>query len=297
MGLPKKLSDDQVREIRRSSLSQKRAAVKYNVSSRTIGNIRRGVTYKHVPARPPIPPDVHHRFARKYCVGDVVKRLEEVPDSYAETILTMPPPTCADDRQFVHRERRIIEECLRIAGEFGVVICVYHPRFRDDGVVDLGTGILEGFPLRQVLIWNWSLPHKPPVDPAGRGLRVAQNYANIYILSGRFWTVPDHAAARFRYSNSIWSIPPPNRTNAPPEFPLELARRCIALGRGRVLDPHAGTGTTALAAEEAERVWTLFDDTDAYRDNFERRRDGEGDPDPPPMSPSRRRESAGHGHA
>ena len=64
-----------------------------------------------------------------------------------------------------------------------------------------------------------------------------------------------------------------------------------------VLDPHAGTGTTALAAEEAERVWTLFDDTDAYRDNFERRRDGKGDPDPPPMSLSRRRESAGHGHA
>ena len=50
MGLPKKLSDDQVREIRWSSLSQKRAAVKYNVNSRTIGNIRRGVTYKHVPA-------------------------------------------------------------------------------------------------------------------------------------------------------------------------------------------------------------------------------------------------------
>ena len=80
-------------------------------------------------------------------------------------------------------------------------------------------------------------------------------------------------------------IRPPNRANAPPEFPLELARRCVALGRGRVLDPQAGTGTAALAAAEQGREWTLFDGNDEHLATFELRLAGKGEPDPPPRFP------------
>ena len=282
MPLPRKLSDHQVRAIRRSGLSSTQAAAKYGVSPKTIRNIRDKSTYEDVPVRPPVPPDAHHRFDKKYETGDVVQLLEEVPEGYAGTILTMAPPLYAGHCEHVHRERRIIEECLRIAGEPGVVIYIHRPQLGDDGVIDLGAGILEGWPLRQTLIWTWPFRSEPSADPAGRGLRLRQNYASIHILSGQLWTAPAGDAARRwgRGSGSVWSIPLPDQANTPPGFPLELARHCIALGPGRVLDPRAGTGTTALAAKEANRDWTLLDETDAHRYDFELRMAGGGNPDP-----------------
>ena len=158
-------------------------------------------------------------------------------------------------------------------------MCVHRSRLGTDGVVDLGTDILEGWPLRQVLIWTWPGISERLADPTGRGLRLRQNHASIYLFSGPFWTVPSFPGRVSQYRNSTWRIPPPDPANAPPGFDLELARRCIALGRGRVLDPHAGTGTTALAALEVGRIWTLFDETDAYRKDFHRRMDVGGEAD------------------
>ena len=102
--------------------------------------------------------------------------------------------------------------------------------------------------------------------------------------SGAF--VKELHTGRFRIANplmrsAVWTIPPPNPANAPPGFPLELARRCIAMGWGRVLHSQAGTGTAAPPAEEQGKSWTLFDGTDAYRDAFEQRLAGKGEPDPP----------------
>ena len=134
-----------------------------------------------------------------------------------------------------------------------------------------------------MLIWTWPFQHEPSADPDGRGLRLRQNYASIHILSGQFWALPDAVARRLRGHGSVWNITPDDRANTPPGFPLELARHCIALGRGRVLDPHAGTGTTALAARESSRYWTLFDETDAHRHDFERRMTSQGNPDPAPL--------------
>ena len=286
MPLEKKLSCHQVRAIRRSDRSTHIEAVEYDVSPKAIRNIRQGITYKDVPDRPRITEDIRRGFNGKYETGDVVRLLEEVPDEYAQTILTMPRQLGAGRGEHVHRERRIIEECLRIAGDFGVVIYVHRPRLGDDGVVDLGADILEGRPLRQALTWTWPAWREVPADPTGRGLRLRQNYAHIYIFSGQFWMVPEgnYGAGRRRLSSSVLSIPPPHPANAPPGFPLELARRCIALGRGRVLDPHAGTGTTALAAKEADRIWTLFDDTDTHRGVFEERMAGKGSLDQPSRS-------------
>ena len=44
-----------------------------------------------------------------------------------------------------------------------------------------------------------------------------------------------------------------------------------------------GCWAPALAAREAGREWTLFDETDAHRHDFERRMAGQGNPDPAPL--------------
>ena len=54
-------------------------------------------------------------------------------------------------------------------------------------------------------------------------------------------------------------------------MPLTLAERCISLGQGHVLDPFAGTGTTALAAQAKGRSWTLFDRSPDHTWLFEQR--------------------------
>ena len=91
MPQPRKLTDDEVRDIRRSGLSQGWAARKYGVHRKTIRNIRQGLTYQDVPNRAPTDPDAHLMFTRKYLVGDVLELLGRVPEGYAETVLTMAP--------------------------------------------------------------------------------------------------------------------------------------------------------------------------------------------------------------
>ena len=286
MPQPRKLTHDEVREIRRSGLSQERAGRKYGVDRKTIRNIRQGATYRDVPDRKPTDPDAHLLLGRKYLVGDALELLEEVPDGYAETILTMAPHATApasraEYADHVDRQRRIVQECLRTVGDLGVVVYVHRPRVDPAGNVDLGADIIGGLPLRQAVIWTWSVRSGRGTGPAVKGMPLLQNYASVFILAGRHWTIPSAVPRRLRQRNAVWTIPPPNPANAPPEFPLELARRCIAMGWGRVLDPQAGTGTAALAAEEQGKSWTLFDGTDTYRDAFERRLAGKGELDPP----------------
>ena len=282
----RKLTHDQVRDIRRSRLSQKQAARKYDVDPKTIRNIRRRVTYRDVPDRAPIAPEAHLGLRKKYLVGDPLELLEQVPDGYAETVLTMAPHLAspagpAEYADHVDRQRRIIQECQRVAGDFGVVMYVHRPRVGYAGTVDLGADIVGGSPLRQAVIWTWSVRYERGAESVGKGMPLLQNYASVFILAGRLWTISSAVATRFRSRGAVWTIPPPNPANAPPEFPLELATRCIAMGSGRVLDPQAGTGTAALAAEEQDRNWTLFDSTDLHRATFERRLAGKGEPDPP----------------
>ena len=284
----RKLTPDEVRDIRRTGLSQERAARKYGVDRTTIRRIRKGVTYRDIPDRAPVDPDAHLRLANKYLTGDVLELLNRVPEGYAETVLTMAPRLVdqvsrVEYADHVDRQRLIVQECLRAVGDFGVVMYVHRPRWLGDGIaVELGTGIFEGLPLRQSVIWTWPARYGRAADsPAGRGVPLPQNYASVFIFAGRPWTVPQAAATGLRQRSAVWTIPPPNPANAPPEFPLELATRCIAMGRGRVLDPQAGTGTVALAAQEQGRSWTLFDSTDLHRATFERRLAGKGEPDPP----------------
>lgn len=62
-------------------------------------------------------------------------------------------------------------------------------------------------------------------------------------------------------------------------LPVELARRAIILSTdtdGTVLDPFAGTGSVAVAANQLGRKWLAFDINKVYRKMFERRLEHEG---------------------
>lgn len=75
---------------------------------------------------------------------------------------------------------------------------------------------------------------------------------------------------------SIWDILPESarRVSHPAPFPVELPRRLIELYTYRgdlVLDPFIGSGSTAVAAVEAERHYVGYETNEEYVGNAERR--------------------------
>ena len=292
----RKLSEDQVREIRRSPSPQARLAAQYGVDRRAIKNVLSGLTYRDVPDWEPAKSDDAHRFDNKYVIGDPLKLLYQISTDYAPTILTAPAiPSSSpdmgwagigdrDSSDHIEQQRAIIRECLRIAGPFGIVMYVHRPRTGPDDMIDLGHGIVRGFPLRRLIVWSW-----PPGDvrnPAcRRGLLRPHNFAHIYIFTEPKWEPPKAPKSRLYDRGAVWNNPRPHPENDPPILPLVLAQQCVALGWGRVLDPCAGSGTTALAAIKARRNWTLLGSSECDRAAFKKRQAGCGEEDPHRGSP------------
>ena len=280
----RKLTDDQVRDIRNSRSPQARLAEKYGVDRKTVRNIRHGLTYREVPDHPPVDSSVGSMFHGKYQVGDPLELLGRLPVGSAETVLTAPPPYLPvrvgdhEHKKHARYHRYVLEECLRVVGPAGLVMYVHRPIFGKNGEVDMGTEIFQNLPLWQVIVWSSPLSKEPRTgSQQPKGFLQPQNYANILLFARERWRMPERTENHFARFGAVWSWRRPDSSNVPPEFPLELADRCISLGPGPVLDPYAGTGTTAIAAQKAERDWILFDKTGNRRGTFERRLAGLGE--------------------
>lgn len=72
------------------------------------------------------------------------------------------------------------------------------------------------------------------------------------------------------YTQSVWELPrakPPDNTDHPAVFPVELPRRLITLYSfvgDTVLDPFIGTGTTAVAAQQTGRDYLGIESNKTY---------------------------------
>ena len=193
----RKLTEGQVRDIRSSTLSQARMAAKYGVDRKTVRNIRHGLTYSDVPDRPPVADGFHRTVHSNYLVGDPLGLLGRIPAGYVETVLTAPRPYRpvrvgdGEHRHHIRRQQDLIGECLRVVGAAGVVMYVHRPQFDEVGVADVGDGLFQAFPLRQVIVWNCPISYERRTEvQRPRGLRGPQNYANILVFAGEDWRVP-----------------------------------------------------------------------------------------------------------
>lgn len=120
----------------------------------------------------------------------------------------------------------------------------------------------RGFLFRGEVIWAKARPL-----PEGRCRRPHRSHEPILI----FAATEKH---RFRVTppvRSVWDIvQTPGRTQHHSVFPVDLPRRCISASavpsNGVVLDPFMGSGTTAVAAQEAGLHFIGFDsDAEAVR--------------------------------
>ena len=216
-----------------------------------------------------------------YCI-DVLEGLKQIEDETIDLIITSPPynmktnvggsleqkgeyfwnklnngyDNYGDDmpyEDYVQWQRKVLTECMRVLKKTGAMF--YNHKFRiQNNKLLTRMEIVEGFPLRQIIIWNkccsfnFNLSHIPP------------SYEVIFVL----------AKDDFRFNDKggwtdVWDIPPERNNIHPAPFPLEIPKKILQKTDAKlILDIFAGSGTTALACIQENRNFIGFEISEEY---------------------------------
>lgn len=243
----RRLPDDAIRAIRLDIRSSRKIAADYGISHLAIWRIKRGATYRDVSTMPQ---------PNSYIVGDALAVLKDLPDSFVSGVVTNPP--YEDGRrprsEYIKWQREFLHESLRVVGPRGLVC--YQVKWHYANLAeDSWREVLDGFPVRQTIIWEKPAPNgaDPTLLPA--------NYEVVVLLAGKNWVVPKGQARKLGRSwMSVWRIAQ--------DSPLGLAERMVLLCGGAVLDPFAGSGTTGLAAKKVGVPYYLVGESLDDRQSF-----------------------------
>ncbi len=132
----------------------------------------------------------------------------------------------------------------------------YNHKWRvQKGLLQDRSDIVEGFPVRQIIIW-----HRSGGINFNKGYFLP-NYEVIYLIAK-----PDFKlASKANALGCVWKINQESKNPHPAPFPVELAENCImSVDEGVVLDPFIGSGSTAVAAEKNNREWIGIDQSSEY---------------------------------
>lgn len=158
--------------------------------------------------------------------------------------------------EYVAWQRECLSQMMRLLRPDGAIF--YNHKWRvQGGLLQERSDIVDGFPVRQIIIWQRS---------GGINFNAGYflpTYEVIYLIAK-----PDfRLAPKANAMGDVWNIPQERNNAHPAPFPLELAQRCIeAVGSGPVLDPFLGSGTTAVAAEILGIEWIGIEKSPSYVD-------------------------------
>ena len=169
--------------------------------------------------------------------------------------------------EYIKWQRQFIETSVDTLGDNGVLIYNIGRRIKNLHQ-DMRASIVEGFPVRQTVIWNRGSSNN---QGGKRPSILPPIYELIYIIAGNKWRLPENRLSEFRKWGDVWRIVPEQGNPHPAPFPLELAIRMAKLINGHVVDPFAGSGTMGIAALELNLPYTLNDISPDYRKMFEER--------------------------
>lgn len=159
--------------------------------------------------------------------------------------------------EYVQWQRKCLTSMMRVLRDDGAVF--YNHKWRvQGGLIQDRHEIVEGFPVRQIIIWARSggFNHNPGY--------FLPTYEVIYLICKRNFRLRSKAA---RARTDVWRVPQDYGNPHPAPFPVEIPKRCIeATDAEIVLDPFMGSGTTAIAAEMIGRQWIGFEIAQEYVD-------------------------------
>lgn len=167
--------------------------------------------------------------------------------------------------EYVAWQRACLTEMMRLIPDTGAIF--YNHKWRvQAGVLQDRADIMEGFPVRQIIIWDH-----------GRGM----NFNPGYFLPA-YEVVYFIAKPKFRLATlanrhgNLWKFPREQGNPHPAPYPVKLAQRCISSTTAQVvLDPFLGSGTTAIAAIRAKRDWIGIEKSETYCRMAEKRVESE----------------------
>lgn len=151
---------------------------------------------------------------------------------------------CIPHSEYVAQQRHLLTNLLRIIKKDGAIF--YNHRWRVlDGILQTRNDIVQGFPVRQIIIWD----KRTGVTRNNRFFMPI--YEVIYLITKEdFKLISDEA---INYTD-IWRVPFDTRNPHPAPFPVGMVYKCISScvekDSGKIIfDPYMGSGTTAVVAE------------------------------------------------
>jgi site-specific DNA-methyltransferase (adenine-specific) len=206
--------------------------------------------------------------------GDAVKEMRRLPDESVDLVVTSPPYNLKnstgngmkdgrggkwssaalingyakhDDNmpheEYVDWQRACLTEMFRLIKPDGAIF--YNHKWRvQNGLLQDRHDIVNGFPVRQIIIWR----RKGGINfNAGYFL---PTYEVIYLIAKADFTLAPKANA----VGDVWEFTQETSNEHPAPFPVGLIERIIGSTTAEiVLDPFMGSGTTAVAAKNLGR--------------------------------------------
>ena len=221
----------------------------------------------------------------KIICGDVLEVIRGIPDESIDLVVTSPPYNLKNStgngmkdgrcgkwanaalqkgyanyndnmphEEYVAWQRECLSEMMRVLTPDGAIF--YNHKWRvQGGLLQDRADIVEGFPVRQIIIWkrkggiNFNPGYFLPT------------YEVIYLIAKKdFKLVPKANAV-----GDVWEFGQEMKNPHPAPFPVALIERIISSTNAEIiLDPFMGSGTTAYAAKKLGRHYVGIELSEEY---------------------------------
>jgi modification methylase len=231
-------------------------------------------------------------YINKIICGDCIEVMQEMPEESVDLIVTSPPynlknstgngmkdgrggkwanaklvegystyDDCMPHDDYAQWQRDCLTEMMRLLKNDGAIF--YNHKWRvQGGLLQDRHDIIEGFPVRQVIIWqrkggiNFNPGYFLPT------------YEVIYLIAKPDFKLAPKANAH----GDIWQFTQEMNNPHPAPFPVHLIERIVSSTEAEIiLDPFMGSGTTAIAALRHDRKYIGIDVAPEYCEMAEKR--------------------------
>ncbi|MDP3988959.1 MAG: site-specific DNA-methyltransferase [bacterium] len=229
--------------------------------------------------------DFEKKFLNKIICGNTIDVMKDMPDGSVDLIVTSPPYNLRnstgngmkdgrggkwanaalqkgyshyDDNmphdEYVKWQRDCLTEMFRLIPEDGAIF--YNHKWRvQGGLLQDRQDIVNGFPVRQILIWRrkGGLNFNPGY--------FLPTYEVIYLIAKPKFRLAEKANAH----GDIWEFTQDMNNPHPAPFPVDLIDRIVGSTKAKVIfDPFMGSGTTAISAINHKRNYVGIDISPEY---------------------------------
>ena len=253
-------------------------------------NIMQMQSMEHIKKEPDV--DLRDGYITDMIYRTSSEDMFQLPDRCIDLVVTSPPYNVGKDYdddltldEYLKLLTRVFIECHRVLVHGGRM-CINVANLGRRPYLPLTSFITDivsaiGFLNRGQIIWDkgagagsscawgsWCSASNPVLRDTHEYILVFSKDA--YKKDRRLFTDTDMTKEEFlEWTKSVWSFQPESakRVGHPAPFPVELPRRCIKMysfTNEVILDPFMGSGTTAVAAIENNRLFMGYETNDEY---------------------------------